>query len=77
MESQTPNTVAVVIWADRHSDTDAYVYRHTADAIEWAKRQVREYGHPEDIDEELTDGMRQDGWLYYGKYSCEGCSDAG
>ncbi len=64
--------VAVVIWVDRHSDTEAYVFHRTADAIEWAKTKAREYGRPEDLDEELTEPMRTDGWLYYGNYSCEG-----
>ena len=65
-------TVYVVIWEDRHSDTNAIVFDDREKAIAWAKEKAREYDRFDDLDETLTEGMITGGWLYYGCYSCEG-----
>ena len=68
--------VYVVIAEDRHADVEATVYTTPGPAIDYAKAEARERSArwPEDLDEELNDAMRADGWLYYGRYSCEGDS---
>jgi hypothetical protein len=62
----------VVIWEDRHADVEPYVFSSADDAITWARRKARENDRHGDLDEELTAPMRSAGWLYYGRYSCEG-----
>lgn len=74
--NDTPAVVYVAMWADHHGDTAVHVFRHASAAIDWAKEKVRDcarYGEEDDpeLDEELTEGMRGDGWLYYGRYSCD------
>lgn len=64
--------VYVVIEVDRHADPDAYVFADADSAIEWAKQEAREADTHGVLDEELTDLMHNDGWLYYGCYSVEG-----
>ena len=73
--------VYVVLWEDRHTDPDIIVYANKEEAITYAQNNVKkamdeggyeveedgEYG-----DQELNDTMLQAGWVYYGRYSCEG-----
>lgn len=63
----------IVIYEDRHADTDAQVYANRADAIEAAEEMLAEnLRHPEDLDQDLNDMMKRDGWIWYAAYSCEG-----
>jgi hypothetical protein len=68
--------VYIVITQDRHSDTEAEPYRNPAGAISYAEQQVRECArHPELIepeDRELTDAMRDAGWIWRCRYGVEG-----
>ena len=59
----------VVIWKDHHTDTGAFVFSTAEKAIEFAKAKAREYARHGDLTEENIKG-----WLYYGRYSCEGDS---
>ncbi|TDP29812.1 hypothetical protein [Nocardia ignorata] len=67
-------TVAVVVWQDRHFGVDVQLFENSADAIEYARTQAKNSDRFGDLDETLTDAMKQgsDPWLYYGGYSCEG-----
>lgn len=69
--SELPDTVYVAIWNDRHSDTAVYAFTEADDAVRWSRDQIRAL-QPDDLDEELTDAMREAGCLYYGCYSYEG-----
>lgn len=71
-QSETGQQVYVVLWEDRHTDTEPYVFTDAGAAISWARGQARESDRHGDLDEILTDAMRTGGWLYYGRYSCEG-----
>lgn len=63
----------VVIWEDRHSDTTAHIFTCPEKAIDWAMAKARQYGNQHgELDEMVTDAMRDGGCLYYGCYSCEG-----
>jgi hypothetical protein len=64
--------VFVAIWEDRHSDTEAKVFSTEEKAVEWAKRTVKENDRHDDLDETLNESMKEGGWVYYGRYSCEG-----
>ena len=66
------NVVYVAIWGDRHSDVSVRVFSSAELAVEWAKNEVREMDRFGDLDEKMTEGMQKAGWLYYGRYSCEG-----
>lgn len=63
----------VVIWEDRHSDTEVYVFSKASYAIKWAAKWAHESDKHGFLVEKLTDAMIKDGWLYYGCYSPEGC----
>ena len=67
-----PMICYVAIWEDRHTDTEVYVFSDKSRAIEWAKANARKADRHSDLDEAMTEPMRQGGWLYYGGYSCEG-----
>jgi hypothetical protein len=69
--TDSPDTVYVVVWEDRHTDTTVFPFVYDADAVSWARAKVRSLD-PADLDETLTEGMRRAGWLYYGCYSLEG-----
>lgn len=75
MTTTYPSVVWVAIWEDRHCEPTAHVFFSEKNAIEWARRKVRELAHHAgDIEEpQLTHGMRRLGWVYRGQYSCEGC----
>ena len=62
----------VVIWEDRHSDTEVYAFSKKSSAIKWAKRWAREADRHKELDETMSDDMIRGGWLYYGRYSSEG-----
>lgn len=62
----------VVIWNDRHMDTDVTVFLDSDKAIEWARKQAREYDPFNDYQETvLTQDMKKCGWIFDVKYSCE------
>lgn len=64
--------IYVIIIHERHSNTDVELFEGADAAIDRAVEIVRGYaGSPEDVDEELTESMRQAGWLYYGTWSPE------
>jgi hypothetical protein len=65
-----PDTVYIAVWADRHTDTRVIPFVYAHDAIAWARDKVRSLD-PDYLDEELLEGMRDAGWLYYGCYSLE------
>jgi hypothetical protein len=66
--------VYCVIIEDRHVDVDVKVWLKKEKAIQGAKNIANEICRfPEDIQEEnLTDEMIKDGWVYYCICSCEG-----
>lgn len=64
----------VVIHEDHHADTDLEVFLDASKAVEYAKATAREYDRFGELDETMTDAMKQAGWLYYGRYSCDGDS---
>jgi len=65
--------IAVVIWEDRHCDTTVDAFVDTDEAVAWAKERAKEYcRYDEDLQEiEITQAMKQDGWVYAVDYSCE------
>ncbi|MFE2994134.1 hypothetical protein ACFXG4_03870 [Nocardia sp. NPDC059246] len=64
--------VAVVIWEDSNFDTDIDVFLDADQAVAYAREKARKYGRHGDLDETLTPAMVEEGWLYRGRYSCEG-----
>lgn len=62
------------IWCDRHTDPTTHLFTDLDKAINWAKKMVREYDRHGYLNEELSESMIREGWLYYGCYSCEGDS---
>ena len=64
-------TCYIAIGSDRHTDTTAHVFSDKMAAIEWARKQAREMDSFGELTEKLNSAMIQDGWVYYGCYSCE------
>lgn len=57
---------AVVVWEDRYTDTEAYPFTNPDKAVAWAKKIAHEYyGSYSDLDEEINQGMREGGWIYF------------
>jgi len=67
--SQTSVYAAII--TDHHADVEVNVFQTAGAAIEWAQTEARSADRHGVLDEELTDLMRRDGWLYYGCYSDE------
>lgn len=68
-----PTTVYVVINQDTHYDTEVDVFADASTALAHARETVQEaLRHPEDLNEDLTEGMQRAGWLYHARYSPEG-----
>jgi len=65
--------VAIVLHVDRHADPEVSVFADTGAALTWAAARAREFDRFGDLEEQLTDGMRRDGWLYFATYG-EGAS---
>lgn len=63
----------IVIIEDRHADTTAHPFTHKDTAIEAARRLAKEYCR-DDEDYEEHDYGKDDGWLFFANYSCEGDS---
>lgn len=65
--------IYVAIWADRHTDTDVYLFQEKQTAIDWARKNARDANRfVEDFEEhDLTSGMKADGWVYWVTYTCE------
>jgi hypothetical protein len=62
--------VYVAMIADRHTDTEPYVFSTAEAAIEYARQCAQAYARdPEEIEEEQIEG-----WLYHATYSAEGDS---
>lgn len=66
------NEIAVVMWEDRHTEPEAYLFSSATSAIEWAKSKGREV-YEREPDEELrghnlTHSMQTSGWIYYAAY---------
>lgn len=59
----------IVLVEDRHSDVDAMPFSSEERAIGYA-RTVAEQNDA--AGEDLTPGMRQDGWVFYAPYGSEG-----
>jgi hypothetical protein len=71
-EMNIPECLYVVIIEDRHSDVEVELYSDEIKAVERAKEICQEYSNgPEDINEYLTDDMKEEGWIYNATYSCE------
>ena len=65
--------VACVLWTDRHSDPTVHLFTDADAAIDWARAQAKKMDRHDDFKEtELTDEMRNIGWIYDVQYSCEG-----
>lgn len=64
-------TVYVVMWLDRHTDPEPELYADREAAIARARRIVSDNERPGIFEETLTWEMREDGWLYYGKWGNE------
>lgn len=72
-QPQLPADVFVVLHEDRHTDAEPYVFLIESEAITKARQLCDEYARDkEDIEEELTDAMIKEGWVYHARYSCEG-----
>lgn len=64
--------VWVAIINERHSDNDAEVFTAPDAAIDYVKKTVAGWARtPEDIEEELSDRMREAGWIYFVTWSSE------
>jgi hypothetical protein len=64
--------VYVAMINDRHTDPEPYVFTNAHAAIDYARREAKEYtntDHPEDYEEREVNG-----WLFYASYSVEGDS---
>lgn len=67
--------IFIAIWDDHHADASVHAFSDKDEAIAWAKEKVREQLRDTwELNEELTQGMERAGWIYYGRYSCEGDS---
>jgi len=65
------STIYIVIVEDRHTDIKVYPYISPLAAIQRAKDIASEQcSHQEDYEEH--DYGRDDGWIFYADYSCEG-----
>lgn len=69
--------VFIVLNADRHSDSEMYPFTDEGKAIDYANRLVLvNVRHPELLEEpdayELTDGMKDAGWVFSCTYGVEG-----
>ena len=63
--------IYIVIIKDRHTDTTAHPFTDPGEAIDWARSKAKEYARqPEDYEEH--DYGKDEGWLFYADYSCEG-----
>lgn len=63
----------IVVIEDRHSDVKLHPFTCPEKAVSEAKRVAKEYcRHEEDYGEH--DFGKDDGWLFYANYSCEGDS---
>ena len=71
MDNQ-PTTCYVAILEDRHIDAQAYVFSSEEKAVVFAKLTAREYCRGGELEEDLNDAMKADGWVYHCVYSCEG-----
>jgi len=64
--------IYIAICLDRHIDEDIHVFTTPENAIAYAKDQIPDRY---EIDEqELTEEMKREGWIYYAKYGTEGDS---
>ena len=70
--------IYIVIWDDRHADIDIIPFFFKKDAIAYAEKEAAEMlkgAEPgEGVPGELTGSMKEEGWLYFCCYSCEGDS---
>jgi uncharacterized protein (UPF0333 family) len=66
-------TIYVIVINDKREDTDVLLFSSADEAINKAKDIVQENArYPEDINETLTESMKEDGWIYCGQYSYGG-----
>jgi hypothetical protein len=67
--------IYVVLIKDRHADPDVVPYAREKDAVARAEKDAAGLmRHPEDPGvgiQELTEGMKKDGWVWYCNCSCE------
>jgi hypothetical protein len=67
--------IYLVITDDRHADLDVTPFTDEAAAIAFAEQEVADnVRRPELVepeDRELNDAMREDGWIWYCRYSAE------
>jgi hypothetical protein len=62
--------IYIAICIDRHIDEDIKVFTVPEKAIEYAKEFVPE--RYDIIEQELTERMKQEGWIYLANYGVEG-----
>lgn len=65
--------IFIAVVQDRHTDVDVEPFTDANRAIAWARKLARDSSDG-DVDETLTESMKDDGWVYSGCYSCEGDS---
>ena len=63
--------IFIVIIKDRHDDIKAHPFMEPHDAIDAARARAKELCHDE-VDYEEHDYGKDEGWLFYADYSCEG-----
>jgi len=63
--------IYIAIWKDRHRDTTAHPFTDADKAVEWAKAKAKDYAR-DPVDYEERDYGKDDGWIFYADYSCEG-----
>ncbi len=59
--------IYIVIWKDRHCDTDAFPFSTAEKAIEFAREKAHEYDRFGEYEEQTIPG-----WIFFVTYSCEG-----
>jgi hypothetical protein len=64
--------VFIAIHEDHHTDTEVKVFKYRDDAIGYAQDTAKEFDRFGDLDENISEIMQKAGYLYYGRYSCEG-----
>lgn len=67
-ENEMKNLVYIVMWQDRHTDTESYLFHELEDAIVFAKKTAtEECRNPEDL--RIIETV---GWEFHIEYTCEG-----
>lgn len=65
--------IYIVIWEDRHADTELYPFFFKKDALKEARSLVGMIRNKYEVTENLTPSMEKVGWSYFAGYSEGGC----